>query len=476
MVTLSKSKIVNYKVTTQKSEHSVERHIWNEAKQQEEVYYIDPDRNSFLLSYNHFHFIRNSDGSLWEDGNLYLLYKIELHPDLSSDRMEQISNALREFKTFCDERGLDYRKAEFKWEAPTYLFKEHLQNTRTPKTVERLMPMIASFYEWLIKEQQLTFAIPLWQEKEFAIPTQKYMITGTTKDINKDRKSGTKNCVGEGYITDGEELRPLETDEQIALDEALSQIGNPEYNLIFYTALDTGARKQTILTLRLHHFIDSVPESNSQTDISKWLRTIDFPDDLEEKPIRVGKRTGADSKRGLFDTYPLYIHGWLYKRIITYIISKRAFTRRSKALPQNNNLDQYVFLTHHGIPMYHAKNDVTYHSVKNLNDGNCLDQFISRTLKPKLRENGYAFSFHFHDLRATYGANYIEKHLSAVADNELSWGTVVEQLQLRMNHSNLDTTWRYQKNRQLKKIKSKIQIEYEHEIMLRITKVLDATS
>jgi hypothetical protein len=79
----------NYKVSIEKSKHSQERSIWNGKDQKEETYYIDPDRDSFLVNYNHFRFIRDSDGSLWSDGNLYLLYKIELHPDLSADRFHR---------------------------------------------------------------------------------------------------------------------------------------------------------------------------------------------------------------------------------------------------------------------------------------------------------------------------------------------------------------------------------------------------
>ena len=61
------------------------------------------------------------------------------------------------------------------------------------------------------------------------------------------------------YINDSGKLRPLPKDEQQALVESLKRIANTEMTLAFIFALTTGARLQTVFTLRRKHFIEKPP-------------------------------------------------------------------------------------------------------------------------------------------------------------------------------------------------------------------------
>ncbi len=56
-------------------------------------------------------------------------------------------------------------------------------------------------------------------------------------------------------IVDGGELSPLTVEEQIIILKALLK-SSREYQLMFYLALFTGARLQTICTLRICHLPD----------------------------------------------------------------------------------------------------------------------------------------------------------------------------------------------------------------------------
>lgn len=440
-------------------------------------YFIVRNSSQLFYDYSHFVYITNRDGSVWEDGNLFLRWKVETNPRISPSRMEFLASALSEFKTYCDrldENGkliTDYKNPKGYNDTPTHRFHNYLEDTRTPSTGKRLMSAVSMFYEWMIKYNDFSTKFPLW---ESTTQTSKHGKNVEVKDVNQFRGVKTRDPNSKNHVNDGEVLRPLSKEEQKALDNAYSEIGNPEYKLVYWLSKESMARKQTILTLRLHHFIDSLPRSSSIIDVEEWYQSLKWPNDNEELNIMIGVGYDADSKRGLYESYSIHIHGWLWKRVIQYIASSRAFIRRSKALPQHNEnfLKQYLFLTERGHPMYHAKNDRYYNNItltglKRIQEGGAMDKWIDETLKPRLRSMGYHFDWHFHDIRATGGANFLENQKDTYGDysNEGAWRSAIKELMLRMNHSSLETTYGYLHHLEKKEKAPIAQANYEASIL-----------
>ena len=455
------AKVQNRFVSTRKVKNAIECYIWDQENDMIETYYQIPNNNQNLHEYSHFRFVLDKDGALWSDANLFLLYKVKDNPKLSPSRMKYFVDNLTKFKEFCDNYDTDYLKPVGFNDTPTHRYRNYLEHVtdKTPKAAKRCMQAVTIFYEWMFEYNGFSTPFPLWKEK--IVPNKKgwpVKVKDVCQFIGEKHREPTTST----YVTDEEHLRPLSDKEQNALLDALARIGNPEYTIIFYIALESMARKQTILTLRLHHFVDSLPESYSPKDIDKWFKILTWPSDVERKTIMVGLGQDADSKKGRYESYPIYIFGWLWKRIIVYIVSQRAFKRRSKALPQDNELKQYVFLTQSGHAMYHAKNYLYYNDIaktglNEVHEGNCLDQWISGTLKKTLKNTGNDFEFWFHCIRATAAKNFLEMKRKANGEytNFTMWRQDIEELAKRMNHSSTLTTEGYLhyliKNEQLPK-------------------------
>ncbi|MDZ7901136.1 MAG: hypothetical protein U5L01_00695 [Rheinheimera sp.] len=105
------------------------------------------------------------------------------------------------------------------------------------------------------------------------------------------------------HIVDGGKLRPLSKIEQENLVKALIDIGNPEMTIAFLIALTSGARIQTVFTLRLKHIIE--------------LNTNDFG----EIPISVGMGTGVDTK--FQKKMSIYLPTWLIRKKLRHMQAQR---------------------------------------------------------------------------------------------------------------------------------------------------------
>ena len=283
--------ITNRTATLNPSKESIEQALFNfKTGEYIDSYYLTNNTNSFN-EFNRFKYIYKSDETLWHEANIFLIDYIKKKPSLSLDRIKTYEKALREFISFCeplDENGvrkvfIDYHKAEHENYAPTHRFRQYLidNKVKTKKSetaVERLMPPICAFYEWMLDNGN-KFDVPLWKENIVL----RDGVERVSKDVCKYlyRKSG-----GE-YVYDDGKLRPLSLYEERMILKGVNAIGNPEYRLIFFIALNSMARKQTILTLRIRNILSALPENVEQIpesveDVDIWLRTITWPSDMAD--------------------------------------------------------------------------------------------------------------------------------------------------------------------------------------------------
>ncbi len=395
----------------------------------------------------------NDDGSPQNDANLYLIYRCEKKHNINHTTLESIARSLKIFFEWCKEEEIDYRTAPSPLRVPTYLFKQFLLDQMDPLFIEKpwsknyakkLMTDIVGFYRWLTSDGNVTFEHPLYQETQVWVTyNNRYgQSTGrevTTTDVVKIYPQQNNKDYTDPTITDGKELRPMSRDEQLKFIEVINEVAI-EYKLMCLISLLTSARLQTVCTLRLINF---------QKD------TKGMDEDMEVS-FKVGYGTLVDTKFN--KSFMLYFPVWLYRQIQTYLESERAKKRRDKADTFENELHHYLFLTNRGSPWYLAKNDPNRENYTRPPTGIVVSQYLINYVKPHLTHR-----FKFHDLRATYGINWVDGHSDAYG-NIYDESRVLADLMERMAHENSDTTYGYLNYRKDIKRMANIQDSYEIEL------------
>jgi hypothetical protein len=256
----------------------------------------------------------------------------------------------------------------------------------------------------------------------------------TTTDISV--KVSKREEAWDGTIDDGGKLRPLSADEQRVLVAALKTLANVEYNLMHWTALLCGAREMTVLTLRVSDF------ERPPRVIGQWPHKL-----------RCGPGTGIDTKRDVHDVY-LAIHRELYEMLHAYAVSERAGKRRRKSKLGEDSFN-YLFLTNQGQPYYESKEDrnVDRDSSTPIRrsalDGRVLRKFVEKAVIPEVRKTLPNFKYRFHDLRATFGMNWVDDFMHGnpnPAGSSYLWAR--DQLRKLMWHKSAATTDKYLEYRQ----------------------------
>lgn len=414
------------------------------------------NENFFVDNFPHFPVLLNSDGSVWKYANLYLLSRIKEYKQPSSKTLDSIANDLKDFGLWCVQNEIDYLKAERKILSPTYRYRGSLQEKYvkgeiSESSIKRKISSVIGFYRYLIAVQQIHFKFPLWEEGISSISyfdnkgfmQSKQVVTtdiGKTSLIQREEYSNSK------VIKDGGKLCPLTEHEQKVMFKCLKEIGNREMSLGFLISVATGARMGTVYTLRLKHFAKTVSDNE------------------KEVGIKVGYGTDCDTKNN--KKYMLYFPVWLYNAIRVYINSPRSKKRRNKAkhIFENNSM-QYVFLNNRGKPYYVANNDPYKIEYMDIPRGNTIRVFINTALKKHISLSNEDIEFSFHDLRATYGMNTLNKIMPLVEKEEKSLSFVLNFIKERMGHSSLVTTEHYLNFRKINKFFIKSQESYEKHLM-----------
>lgn len=389
----------------------------------------------------------DGSGVPWAEACLWLLDRAQAKPR-AINSLAPVAQDLAAYRTFLDELALEWDdfSAVEKYARPTYLFRNHLHNqinadVLSQSTASRRMSTVVSFYRYLMRTSRMGFSPenPTWVEKGVSI---KYLdtkgfsqvATVTTTDVSikvNRRQDGTAET-----IIDGGKLRPLLVVEQRALVAALKELGNQEYSLMHFTALLTGAREMTVLTLRVRDVL--LPP----TEISQWPHKI-----------RCGPGTNVDTKGDVSGVY-LTVPRLLYELLHAYAVSSRAMHRRRKSVlgeaPQN-----YLFLTNQGQPYYESKEDrnalrdAPPPLRRSALSGRPLRKFIEQSVIPLVQKNLPEFKYRFHDLRATFGMNWVDYQMEeAGSDFGKRYLWARDQLRKLMWHKSPSTTDKYLEHRE----------------------------
>lgn len=406
----------------------------------------------------HFPMVIDANGSPWTEANRYLLSKLGSILLAKYRTLESIARDLAAFRQWLVDEDIDFlRVQQRKWARPTYRYCGYLHDelrkgSIKASTAKRRMSAVQGFYRWL-QLDGVQFDYPLWLENDaFILFKNRHGFERSksvvSTDLSRSFKISRNSLEYSEYIEDGSKLRPLPKDEQIALVNSLRRVGNIEMLLSFMIALTTGARLQTIFTLRRENFV-------------QWL-----PKNATEHRIKVGGDTLVNTKCN--KQLVLFIPAWLYRRIQVYLQSDR-YQIRVKRTPHvyEDEGRQYVFLTRAGKPYYMASNDPFAFLYRSPPRGNAVTQFMRQQLKPVLLANGHEFDFRFHDLRATFGLNLLEQKLNSTGlenagnINQPEFFQILLYVKERMGHSRISTTEAYLNYRQKFRLALHVQSEYE---------------
>lgn len=387
---------------------------------------------------------------LWLEGNLFLLSRAKEYPPLAEETLHAEASHLADFMNVMYSLGVDYRNFNGrKFELPTYLYKAHFKGDVACGRISvgtannKIRPVIR-FYRFEMSERSFFPKNSPWQSRVVKISYPDRVGVLRTREVITTDLIFSKTSVEEdgSFINDGGRLVPLDFRKQIALHEALDALGNTEMQLSMYAALVSGAREQTIFTLRCGDIVEGGEE------------------DKALYPIRVGAGTLVDTKYN--KPQVIYMPGWMHNRIYIYLHSDRYLRRKSRAKSRPDD-EQYVFLSKSGKPYYVAQADKN--SYESHEKGSAVRAFIKDSIIPMLANGSEPFTFSFHDLRATFGMNLVEERMPLLEGGKISLLELLDYVRGRLCHESSITTMRYLDYRRINKLTYQADINYQVHIL-----------
>ncbi|PNV99395.1 site-specific integrase [Pseudomonas protegens] len=395
-------------------------------------------------AYN-FPFLFHKDGTPWIEANSYLYHIIQdQHPnERPTDQARRIAAELLDYLIFCESQGIDWKDFSGKRPShrPTYKYFNYLKNQskRSSRVTNQYTGAVYNFYKYVSR-----YWHSIDMERVDTVRTFK-SFSSTAKGsflIERVRRSQTLSTAPTvqpdiGTVRDeGEDLRPLTNQQLKMLQDSLTKHKwRVQDRLIVDTALMTGARKQTVLTLRLKH-LAQFTEENLRRD--------------NTYAVKCGPGTGIDTKHSKALT--IYIPKALASRLSIWAKSPTASKRQKKFMDlaasgpigsQWKREDVYLFLSEQGNSYYVSKDDPNYPFIKTPAKGQ-----VTTTIKRKiLKYSGSTFpkDFTFHWLRATFAFQLYQYLQPLVDSGRLGSSDQISIIQIRLSHSYRETTEHYLK-------------------------------
>jgi hypothetical protein len=409
--------------------------------------------------------VRLADGAPWAEANVWLIDLMEskLSPNMLT--FAGVADDLAAFRRYLDDEDIDWLTFPAnKRQRPTYRYSAAIKlavqaGELSPSVAKRRMGTVVRFYRWLMVEAGFKPVNSPWSETDHFIEFKDQHGFGNIVEVKTtDLSINIRRAEDpwDEHIQDGGRLRPLPSSEQSVLLESLATIGNTEMTLVHLFALLTGARTQTVLTVRARHVLRKPCEFHG--------------DDIR---LACGPGTGIDTKGGVKGV--LHLPRIFYERLYIYAHSDRARKRRQLAVG-GDHPEQPLFLSHRGAPLYEDRESrgpagpgpqVRRH----IKTGQAVRQFIKEELLPmmRVRLDNPKYEFSFHDLRATFGLNTID----AMTANETKYTRALDQLRQLMWHSRLSTTEGYLSYRENRKLFDAVQDGWGAHLSSLVTRALN---
>jgi hypothetical protein len=409
--------------------------------------------------------VRLADDAPWAEANVWLIDVMESKSSPNMLTFAGVADDLAAFRRFLDVEEIDWLTFPLnKRHRPTYRYSAAIKlavqaGELSPSVAKRRMGTVVRFYRWLMSEAGLKLANSPWVESDRFIEFKDQngfgrLVGVKTTDLSMNIRRAEDPW--EDHIQDGGRLRPLPSSEQSVLLQSLASLGNTEMTLVHLFALLTGARTQTVLTVRMRHVLRK-------------------PTEFHGNDIRLacGPGTGIDTKGGVKGV--LHLPRAFYERLYIYVHSDRARRRRQLAVG-GDHPDQPLFLSHRGAPLYETREArgparTGPQIRRHVKTGQAVRQFIKDELLPKMRAQlgNPMYEFSFHDLRATFGLNTID----AMTVNETKYTRALDQLRQLMWHARLSTTEGYLSYRENRRLFDAVQDGWGAHLSSLVTRTLD---
>jgi integrase len=400
-----------------------------------------------------FPIIIRGDGTPWDLGNLYLMYKLTELAKIEPPSVETIQAIakhlmmyLRWIEHVCAQDQVMHElyfpeREEFR---VTYSYQRYLRRLlrENPQPIslgvaKGRMQAVIGFYRGILHGglvRESAIANAPYEARAIGIPVVNSIGLQYIKQVqtsNLTIKAPRRETVL-GSIKDGGNLRPLTEEEQSIVIAELERYGNRAFQLMCFVALFTGARIQTVCTLRVKHVKEMLK--------SKSVRG--------EFLLKVGPGTDIDTKNDV--NYRLHFLCKLADMLDEYVTSEEYAERRAKSFYGESDKN-YVFLARNGSAYFTSKQEIRERqeglfsqriSPKDrvaftIQKGYAVRNYIQRLIRDIRLKHADFNHFRFHDLRATFGMNFVRD-----ADQE-GIRDVREPLRSRMGHKNFQTTQLY---------------------------------
>ncbi|WP_336333746.1 site-specific integrase [Pseudomonas putida] len=389
-------------------------------------------------------FLFHADGTPWIEANSFLYSELQNKSAKSrpTDETRKLASELLEYLRFCEKEGIDWK--DFSGDRPslrpTYRYFNHLKtgSSRKNRVNNQYTGAVYRMFEFISEnwhDIKLDRVDKVKKYKHY-ISTSHGSVVAERLKRSQTLPTPPESVPDYGKVRDdGEDLRPLTNDQLKNVRSALMENRwDTDHRLMIDFALMTGARKQTVLTLRHKHIRSfQVDQLNSNNTYA----------------LRAGPGTGIDTK---FDTnVRLEIPKGLGERLAIWIDSPESKKRQRKfrKILRSHNVDdlpdgdEYVFLSDQGNCYYMSKDDSRYPEVKSTPRGQ-----VTQTIVKKLRRltaGHLPKDFTFHWLRATFGYQLFQYLQPAIQSGHLKPGDDISIIQRRMSHKYRETTENYLK-------------------------------
>lgn len=410
------------------------------------VFQLDEVGSGSVRDLFNFPFLFHASGDPWHEANDYLLSLMRDNSSVNirTDDVRRRASKLLDYLLYCEENDLDW--LDFSGARPplrpTYKYFYHLidEGARSNQVINQYTAAVYHFYRYVSENWH-----PLDMKRVDTIKQVRILVQTRkgVKVVEADKRSQTRrtppvSSVPLGFVReDGEDLRPL---SNLELGVFLQTINTENEwssveRLILLTALMTGARKQSVLTIRIKHLKGFTEDRLGRDGAYK---------------LHAGPRTGIDTK---FDKAQiLHFPKQLADELVALAESPLMKKRRGKFKAQlevshpgvtMDEDDMYLFLSDQGNCYYMAVNDPRYPIVRSPQAGQVTD-----TIKRKLINKASSFfpkDFSYHWLRATFAYQFYQRLQVLVQKGLLKPGEDIDFIQKRMHHESRQTTENYLK-------------------------------
>jgi integrase len=350
-------------------------------------------------------FIYFDNGDAWFEANRYASAKFD-QLDVSHKTVRSNMGHLKHYASWLEDTGVDWRHFPTrKRDRCIFLYRGHLirlrdTNQLAPSTTTARMSAVVAFYRWCFSEGLIDKIQP-WEDRTKIVKFYNSEGFNRTMQVRSSELAIPNRQRSGLMLEDG--LTPISKDMRDTLLSYLRDNDEMEMLLMFTIIFCTGARSETIRTLRIQDIENAIPDP-LMTEIFK---------------IKVGPPTTVKTKFSV--PGDILFAKSLLKDLKEYFYSPRRLQRQQRAKKESRTI---LFLTTRGNPYSEGTFTKLISELRKklVNDG--LDQFKS---------------FYFHQARATFGTTLMEFALKQNPDKPSAIGFVRDA----MLHKDEETTWRY---------------------------------